>query len=140
MADKLKTEIVSPERLLLSEEAESVSIPGALGYLTIMANHAPTLTILKQGFVTVNAAQKHMFYVQGGFADITPHGLTILAELSKPVEDFSRAEIDAQVTKAKEALAKEKTPEGVSAAQAVLDGWNNLILEAENLGPDVKLL
>ena len=76
MADGVKLEIVSPERLVLSEMARSVTVPGAEGYFTVLGEHAPLMTTLKPGFITVTdeANVAHVFYVRGGFADVAPTG------------------------------------------------------------------
>ena len=99
MADSLKIDIVSPERLVISEQARSVTVPGAEGYFTVMGDHAPLMTTLKPGFITVTdtANVAHVFYVRGGFADVAPTGLTILAEEARPVADFNRTEIEALI-------------------------------------------
>lgn len=139
MADGLKTEIVSPEKLVLSAVADSVSVPGTDGYMTVMAQHAPMMTTLKPGFVSVvDKGQARTFYVRGGFADISPDGLTILAEDARAATDFNRAEIEAALSAAREALAKAESAEHKSAAQAVVDGWANLMIEAQALGPTVQ--
>jgi F-type H+-transporting ATPase subunit epsilon len=95
MADSFKFELVSPERLLLSEDVLSVVVPGAEGEMTVMAHHAPVMTTLKPGIVTVNAASGKVdrYIVFGGFADIVPEGLTLLAESSSHVDDISHADI-----------------------------------------------
>ena len=76
MAEPLHFDLVSPERLLVSEEVESVVVPGAEGYFTVLARHAPFMSTLKPGLVEVKelsgAVQK--FFVRGGFADVTPAG------------------------------------------------------------------
>ena len=67
MADAIKIEIVSPESLVLSEEVTSVSVPGQEGYFTVMGEHAPLMTTLKPGFITVEKdSGNQTFYVQGG--------------------------------------------------------------------------
>jgi len=132
MADGIRIEIVSPERLLLSAVAEAVTVPGREGYFTAMADHAPMMTTLKPGFLTV--------YVQGEFTEVTPEGVTVLAELARTASDFSRSDIEAQIKAAEAELAASSTPEARSAAQALLDGWSNLIVDAQHLGPDVVLL
>ena len=89
MAEAFQFELVSPERLLVSEEVESVVIPGAEGEMTVMANHAPVMTTIKPGVVTVNAgfrAGTERYVVFGGFADILPTGCTLLAESAVAVE------------------------------------------------------
>ncbi len=81
MAEKLHFSLVSPERELFSGEVDQVDAPGAEGDFGVLANHAPFMTTLKEGRVTVyNNGQVKAFDVQGGFADVTPDGLTILAE------------------------------------------------------------
>lgn len=81
MAEKLHFSLVSPERELFSGQVDQVDAPGAEGDFGVLANHAPFMTTLKEGRVTVyNNGQVKAFDVQGGFADVTPDGLTILAE------------------------------------------------------------
>src|SRR4051794_41793934 len=81
MAEAFKFELVSPERLLVSEQVESVVIPGAEGEMTVMAHHAPVMTTIKPGVVTVKAASggEERYVVFGGFADIVAAGCTLLA-------------------------------------------------------------
>lgn len=94
MPDPLIFELVSPERLLLSEEVESVMVPGAEGYFTVLAHHAPLMSTLKPGLVEVKglSGETQKFFVRGGFADVTPAGLTLLAEQAIPL-----AEVDAEM-------------------------------------------
>ena len=82
MADSFQFELVSPERLLVSEAVESVVIPGTEGEMTVMAHHAPVMTTVKPGVVTVKTAAggEERYVVFGGFADILPSGCTLLAE------------------------------------------------------------
>jgi F-type H+-transporting ATPase subunit epsilon len=136
MADGVKIEIVSPERLVLSEQARSVVVPGADGYFTVLGDHAPLMTTLKPGFITVtdSANVAHVFYVQGGFADIAPTGLTILAEEARPVADFNRAEIEALIAAGMTALEAAKTAEEQDRLRTELDQWRNLLLEAGTVG------
>lgn len=136
MAEGVKVEIVSPETLVLSTEARSVTVPGAEGYLTVLGEHAPLLTTLKPGFVTVIDVQgtSTSYFVAGGFADISDTGLTILAEDARPASEFGRSEIEARITKAQEALAAADTLEEKSAAQNALDTWKNLLLEVGTRG------
>mgnify|MGYP000228766110 CR=1 FL=1 len=135
MAESIKIEIVSPESLVLSGEAQSVSIPGQEGYFTVMGDHAPLMSILKPGFVNVSGdGGTQTFYVQGGFVDVSPQGVTILAEHAKTGADFDRSEIDAAITLAQEELSKAEELEAQESAQAVLDGWKNLLLDAAQAG------
>ncbi|MEO6014899.1 MAG: F0F1 ATP synthase subunit epsilon [Devosia sp.] len=136
MADGVKIEIVSPERLVLSEQARSVIVPGADGYFTVMGDHAPLMTTLKPGFITVtdNANVAHVYYVRGGFADVAPTGLTILAEEARPVADVNRTEIDNLIATGMTALEAAKTAEEQDRLQRELDQWKNLLLEAGSVG------
>ena len=136
MADGVKIEIVSPERLVLSEQARSVIVPGADGYFTVLGDHAPLMTTLKPGFVTVtdNANVAHVFYVRGGFADVAPTGLTILAEEARPVADFNRTEIEALIASGMTALEAATTAEEQDRLRTELDQWRNLLLEAGTVG------
>ena len=138
MADGVKIEIVSPERLVLSEQARSVTVPGADGYFTVLGDHAPLMTTLKPGFITVTdtANVAHVFYVRGGFADIAPTSLTILAEEARPVADFNRSEIEALITSGMTALEAAKTAEDQDRLQNEIDQWKNLLLDA-SIGREV---
>ena len=81
MADKLHFSLVSPERELFSGQVDQVDAPGSEGDFGVLAGHAPSMTALKEGQVRVrNEGQVRTFEVRGGFADVTPEGLTILAE------------------------------------------------------------
>jgi F-type H+-transporting ATPase subunit epsilon len=81
MAEKLQFSLVSPERELFQGLVDQVDAPGSEGDFGVLAGHAPFMTVLKLGEVTVlNGGERHVFEIQGGFADVTPQGLTILAE------------------------------------------------------------
>jgi len=134
MADGIKIEIVSPERLVLSQQANAVCVPGQEGYFTVMGDHAPLMTTLKPGFVTVTLSDgAQTYYVRGGFADVSQEGITILAEEAKTGTDFDRSEIDAAIALAQEELSGAETADEKTTAQMTLDGWNNLLLEAASI-------
>ncbi|HEV7433394.1 F0F1 ATP synthase subunit epsilon [Rhizobium halophilum] len=99
MADAFNFELVSPERLLLSEKVTEVVIPATLGEMTVLANHAPTMTTIKPGVVTVKLAsgQDSKYVVFGGFADILPTGCTVLAESALPLSDVTRETLQARI-------------------------------------------
>ncbi len=87
MADKLHFSLVSPERELFSGDVDQVDASGAEGDFGVLAGHAPFMTALKEGPVTVrdgNAAR--IFQVRGGFAEVTAQGLTILAEQAEEIK------------------------------------------------------
>jgi F-type H+-transporting ATPase subunit epsilon len=81
MAAKLHFSLVSPERELYAGDVDQVDAPGSEGDFGVLAGHAPFMTTLKEGQVKVYAdGRLRIFEVRGGFADVTPEGLTILAE------------------------------------------------------------
>ena len=81
MAGKLHFSLVSPERELFSGSVDQVDAPGSEGDFGVLAGHAPFMTTLKEGELKVfNNGQVTTFAVRGGFADVTPEGLTVLAE------------------------------------------------------------
>jgi len=81
MAAKLHFSLVSPERELYAGQVDQVDAPGTEGDFGVLAGHAPFMTTLKEGQVKVyEGGQTRTFEVRGGFADVTPEGLTILAE------------------------------------------------------------
>ena len=122
MAQSFQFELVSPERLLVSEQVESVVIPGAEGEMTVMAQHAPVMTTVKPGVVTVKAASggEERYVVFGGFADILPSGCTLLAESAVAVKDIDRADIARRIQEAKEDVSDAKDDEARTRAEAFL--------------------
>jgi F-type H+-transporting ATPase subunit epsilon len=135
MAEGLKIEIVSPERLLVSQTVVSVTVPGTEGYFTVMADHAPFMTTLRSGFITVTGDKgAEVFFVRGGFADVSPSGLTILAEEALPFREFDQADLQTQIKAAQEELERAATPEDKSFAQQFVSGLLNLALEAQQIG------
>jgi F-type H+-transporting ATPase subunit epsilon len=131
MAEGTKLEIVSPERLVMSETVRSVTVPGADGYFTVLGDHAPLMTTLKPGFITAvdDQGTSHIYFVEGGFADVSPAGLTILADRARDAAEFSRSEIEALIAQ-KQAAVDAATAEEKPALVNELDTWKNLLLDA----------
>ncbi len=92
MADTLKLELVSPERLLLSEQVEMVIVPGAEGVFGVLPLHAPTISTLRPGFVQVykGGAVAESFFVTGGFAEVTATTCTVLVDEAIPQGNLTR--------------------------------------------------
>ena len=107
MAEPLHFDLVSPERLLISEEVESVVVPGAEGYFTVFARHAPFISTLKPGQIEVRglSGEAQKFYVRGGFADVSATGLTILADQTIPLADLDAAALEQEIRNAEEDVA-----------------------------------
>jgi F-type H+-transporting ATPase subunit epsilon len=103
-----KLELVSPAKLLFSGEVDEVIVPGAEGEFTVLPMHAPVVSTLRPGILTVKAGSNvTRLYVRGGFAEVSEKGLTILAEDATAVEDVNMPEFAASVSayEAKLALA-----------------------------------
>jgi F-type H+-transporting ATPase subunit epsilon len=115
MAEPFQFELVSPERELMSEPVDQVVVPGSEGYFTVLKGHAPFMSTMKPGVVdVVNGNDTLRIFVRGGFADVSPAGLTILAEQAIPLDEVD-AEMLAQdirnteedVTDAKDGAARD---------------------------------
>jgi F-type H+-transporting ATPase subunit epsilon len=105
-------ELVSPEKLVFSGEVQSVVVPGTEGQFTVLKDHSPLMSTLKPGVIDIAEASKSTrFFVRGGFAEVSPAGLTILAEQAIPLEEVDAAKIDADINDAEEDVADAKTDE-----------------------------
>ncbi|MEN6541654.1 F0F1 ATP synthase subunit epsilon [Parvibaculum sp.] len=123
MADKLHFDLVSPERLLLSENVDMVTVPGKEGDFGVLAGHSPMMTVLRPGVINVDEAGKpqRRIFVRGGFAEVTPAGLTVLAEHTIPVEELDQAKLDLEIGYAAEDVADATSDDARLAAQEKLD-------------------
>ncbi|MAA98056.1 MAG: F0F1 ATP synthase subunit epsilon [Stappia sp.] len=110
MAAAFKFELVSPERLLVSEEVQVVVVPGSEGEFGVMAGHAPFVSTLRPGFLKVSrtSGEELDFFVRGGFAEVNAGGLTVLAERAIARSDLKADEIAQQITDAEEDVADAK--------------------------------
>jgi F-type H+-transporting ATPase subunit epsilon len=122
MAEPYKFELVSPERLLISEDVEAVIIPGAEGEMTVMANHAPVMSTIQPGVVTVKpvSGAEQRFVVFGGFADILPESCTLLAESAVAVADIDKDDLARRIQDAREDVADAKDDEARTRAEIYL--------------------
>jgi F-type H+-transporting ATPase subunit epsilon len=107
LAQPFTFELVAPERLLVSEKVEWVVIPGVEGEMTVLVNHAPVMTSVKPGVVTVKPANgaEERYVVFGGFADVLPSGCTLLAESATAVKDIDRNDLARRIQDAREDVA-----------------------------------
>ena len=134
MAGKLNFSLVSPEREVFSGQVDQVDAPGVEGDFGVLPEHAPFMTALREGPVTVYDGQGvRRFEVRGGFADVNAAGLTILAEQSVPLAEFDTGDLQAQIKAAEEELNRAATPEDKSYAQEVVSGLLNLAIEAQHI-------
>jgi F-type H+-transporting ATPase subunit epsilon len=120
MADTLQFDLVSPERKLASVQAREVRIPGADGDLTAMPGHAPLITTLRPGILTVVSSEgTQEFAVTSGFAQIDADGVTVLAERGMPKDELTRFIHQELVDQAKAAAAAAH-PDAVDSAAKLL--------------------
>ena len=124
----LHFELVSPARLLFSGDVASVQIPGSEGEMTILPMHAPVLSTLKPGVVTVtkDSGTTEKIFVRGGFAEVNPSGLTVLAETAIPLADLDIAALNQQIKNAEEDVADAKSDGARAKASEMLDHLRSL--------------
>ena len=86
-------DLVSPEKLLFSSEVTQVDIPGAEGDFGVLAGHAPIVTSVRPGILVIygEAGEQLRIVVNGGFAEVAPQGLTVLADAAVPLDEFDRS-------------------------------------------------
>jgi F-type H+-transporting ATPase subunit epsilon len=120
----LHFELVSPERLLVSADVAQVTIPGTEGEMTVLPGHAPVLSTLRPGVITVTpeaSAASERIFVRGGFAEINPAGLTVLAELALPLSELDADMLAQQIRNAEEDVADATDDDKRRRAQESLD-------------------
>ncbi len=112
MTDKIAFDLVSPERLLISETADMVTVPGVDGYMGVMSGHEPLVSTLRAGMLDVSggsAGGEQKFFIRGGFAEVSASKITVLAEEAIPMTEFDLAVLDQRISDAEEVLAAAKT-------------------------------
>lgn len=141
MADTMQFDLVSPERRLASLQVTSVQIPGADGDMTAMEGHAPTITTLRPGVLTIEGPEGSEDYVvTGGFAEITAQGVSVLAERAVAKGDMTQEHLDEMMedaknmySNAKEAFENEPGP--VDDAAKLL---SDMVAMGEHMGLTAK--
>ena len=127
MADKLNFSLVSPERELFSGQVDHVDIPGTEGDLGILPNHSPLMAAIRTGAITVvDGATTTQFFVAGGFADVTPEGLTVLAERAVAMDSLDRDALREELKQAEAGLSGLEGDAALAASQHV-DGLKAII-------------
>jgi F-type H+-transporting ATPase subunit epsilon len=100
-------ELVSPEKVLFSGPAQAVVVPGVEGDFQVMTEHAPVVTSVRPGVVAIEdpTGKRHRVFVRGGFAEVNPLGLILLAETAIPFEDLSAGRLEQEIKNAEEDVA-----------------------------------
>lgn len=118
MAETLDFELVSPEKLLVSEKVEMAVVPGTEGDFGALPQHAPMITTVRPGVIDIyrgDKVQKRIF-VAGGFAEVTPERCIVLAQEAVPVDDLQADSVATRVRDAEEAV--EEAPDAAALAVA----------------------
>ena len=128
MSEKLTFALISPEKELFSGTVDQVDIPGTEGDLGVLPNHSPLMSALRTGLVTIFVdGTEDQYFVTGGFADVTPGGLTILADDASHIDAVDPNDLKARIAEAESHL---ETLEGHAALsmRQDLDGMRAVLL------------
>lgn len=122
MAGTFKFELVSPERILLSIDAEQAMVPGVEGDFTVFAGHAPLISTLRPGILeVVTGAGKKQIFVKSGFADVNGAAVTVLAETAFDIADTTSSQIAAEIATAEADLAAAQDDDQRALAQIAIE-------------------
>ena len=122
-----KFELVSPERVLMSEEVDQVVLPGSEGDFAVLVGHAPFVSTLRPGVLDVTAgATRKRLLVKGGFAEVDPARLTVLAEQAFDVTELDASKMATELEAAEAELAAAKDDEARLRASTLIDQLRSL--------------
>jgi F-type H+-transporting ATPase subunit epsilon len=128
MAEKIHFDLVSPERLLLSEPVDMVTLPGTEGYFGVLAGHAPVLSTLRPGLIDVKGLEggDMRIFVRGGFAEVNPTKVVVLAEEAMPLSELDVAALQKRIAETEEDLGLAKSDAERDRVAAVLNDLKQL--------------
>ena len=120
---KIHFDLVSPEQMLLSEDVVMVTLPGTEGYFGVLAGHAPVISTLRPGVIEVQGGESGnlRLFVRGGFAEVDPTRVVVLAEEAISLDDFDVEALEARIGEAEEDLGFAKTDADRERAMEALD-------------------
>ena len=120
MAENIKLEVVTPETIVVSEEANIVAAPGTLGEFGVLKGHTPFMTTLKTGTIRYTDANgtEHYIFVSGGFAEALPDKVTILAESAERRRDIDLERAMAALERAQQRVATDRKKEEIDFVRA----------------------
>jgi F-type H+-transporting ATPase subunit epsilon len=120
MAGKIRLEVVTPEKIVVSEETQIVASPGTLGEFGVLVGHTPFLTTLKTGTIRYTDAEgrERYVFVSGGFAEALPDRLTVLAESAERRRDIDLERAQAALERAQKRLAEDRSKKDIDFARA----------------------
>ena len=121
MADKLHFDLVSPEQRLFEGEVDMVVVPGEEGDFGVLPGHAPLMSAIRMGAIAVHdGGQVTRTFIRGGFAEVTPDGLSVLAEEAIDLATFDASGLDAEIQNAREDISAAKETHEREHAEAAL--------------------
>ncbi|KAA5802329.1 F0F1 ATP synthase subunit epsilon [Alkalicaulis satelles] len=128
MADKLHFDLVSPEKRVFAGEVDMVVVPGEDGDFGVLAGHAPFMSTIRSGAIAVHeGGSVTRTFIHGGFAEVTPDGLTILAEEAIALDSVNAESVSAELTKARETLSMARDDAERAEAEARVDKLEALL-------------
>ena len=128
MADKLNFDLVAAEARVFQGEVDMVVVPGSEGDFGVLAGHAPFMSTIRSGAIAIHdGADVRRTFIHGGFAEVTPAGLTILAEEAIDIADVDPAEVERQLTEAREDLGQARDDDETREAQNRIEKFEALL-------------
>ena len=123
MADKIHFDLVSPEQMLLSEDVMMVTLPGTEGDFGVLAGHAPVISTLRPGVIEVKDGESGdmRIFVRGGFAEVDPTKVVVLAEEAIPLADLDVEALESRIRDTEEDLTAAKTDSERARVAETLD-------------------
>jgi F-type H+-transporting ATPase subunit epsilon len=120
MAGNIHLEVVTPEKIVVSEEVQIVASPGSLGEFGVLSGHTPFLTTLKSGIIryTDTGGKEHYVFASGGFAEALPDKVTVLAEAAEKRSDVDLERAKAALERAEKRLAEDRSQEDIDFKRA----------------------
>ena len=129
MAGTIAFELVSPDRLLLSEDVEMVVIPGTEGDFGVLVEHAPMISSVRPGILEVHneGAEPRRIFVSGGFAEVTGNRCVVMTEEALPLDEVERSDIEQRIKDGEEDLEAVKTDHERHSIEIRLETLRNLL-------------
>ena len=128
MADKLNFDLVAPEARVFQGEVDMVVVPGSEGDFGVLAGHAPFMSTIRSGAIAIHeGAEIRRTFIHGGFAEVTPDGLTILAEEAIDLSEVDPADVERQLTEAREEIGQARDEDETREAQNRVEKFEALL-------------
>ncbi|KLN59965.1 ATP synthase subunit epsilon [Kiloniella spongiae] len=121
--EQVEFELVSPEKLLLSQSVDMVVVPGEDGDFGVLPRHAPMISTVRPGVIAIYSGKEisERIFVAGGFAEVTTERCTVLAEVAQPIGEIDKAAVQQQLQDAKEDLSDAKDDAARDAARKQIE-------------------